>query len=460
MKPLMDLQDDRTHTIRCMEDLVETAKKAERPLTEEEQGQIRDWKTQVESYDEQIKDVRNTEKAAEMAATLASSLREGGTRSLDPISPTTKPPEGSVESRQVPMRVIPRYSELKAFKGPDADRRAYNSGQWVRSRFLGDERARRYCREHGIETRAMSEGVNSEGGATVPDDFLQAVIDNREKYGVFRQNCNVVPMGRDYMTVPRLTTGTSATFTAENAAVTESDPVWDNVTLTAKKCGILTRMSTELAEDAIVNLADTLADDFAQALASKEDNCGFIGDGTAAYGGIVGATIKIIDGTHTAGAADGTAGHDSMGEVDATDLSIVMGTLPTYARPGAKWFCSQVAYAVVFERLAAAAGGSTIRDIQGGFQPSYMGYPIVITSTMQTTTTLTALNDDVIVMFGDLRKAAMLGDRRGLTVATSDQRYFDTDQIALRAIQRFDINVHGLGDNTTAGPLVALIGVT
>ena len=63
-----------------------------------------------------------------------------------------------------------------------------------------------------------------------------------------------------------------------------------------------------------------------------------------------------------------------------------------------------------------------------------------------------------MLLFGDLSKAAMLGNRRGFRVKVSEDRYLETDEIGIRGTTRSDINVHSLGDNTTAGPIVALIG--
>jgi hypothetical protein len=41
-------------------------------------------------------------------------------------------------------------------------------------------------------------------------------------------------------------------------------------------------------EDAIISIADDLAEEIVYAFSLKEDQCGFIGDGTSTYGGIVG----------------------------------------------------------------------------------------------------------------------------------------------------------------------------
>jgi HK97 family phage major capsid protein len=66
----------------------------------------------------------------------------------------------------------------------------------------------------------------------------------------------------------------------------------------------------------------------------------------------------------------------------------------------------------------------------------------------------------MMILFGDLAKAAAMGERRQVTIKRSDERYFDQDQIGLLGTERVDINNHDLGDNTTAGPMVGLVGTT
>jgi len=107
----------------------------------------------------------------------------------------------------------------------------------------------------------------------------------------------------------------------------------------------------------------------------------------------------------------------------------------------------------------AAAGGVTLSELTGG-RPTrrYLGYDVVIDQTLPTTTS--TINNVPMLFFGDLRLAATMGERRGIRVKTSDDRYFEYDQIGIQATERVDIVVHDLGDNTTAGPLVALIGNT
>jgi len=352
----------------------------------------------------------------------------------------------------------PRHSGLKAYKGDGADERAFRVGQWIKASFYDSEAARNWCRENGVLiTRAASEGVNSAGGFLVPEEMQASIIDLREQFGVFRREAQIVPMGSDTLNWPRRTGGVTAYFIGENTAPTESQASWDNVNLVAKKLAALTRMSTELSDDAIVNVADWLTNEIAYAFSSKEDDCGFNGDGTSTYGGIRGVTTLILDGTHNAGKVAAVSPHNTFEEIDAVDITKLMGTLPAYALAGAKFYTSQYGFAATFERLVAAGGGNSIATLGGEIQYRYLGFPVVISQKMVGSGDQ---NAKVMVMFGNLRLAAAMGERRVVTIKRSDDRYFDTDQIGLMGTERIDINVHDLGDNTNAGPVVGLVGTT
>lgn len=352
-----------------------------------------------------------------------------------------------------------RFTKLKAFKGADAAENAYSTGQWIKAAVFGDEDSKQWCRENGIAiTRAQSEGVNSAGGVLVPNQMMDSIIDLREEFGVFRKNATIVPMSSDTLDWPRRVGGLTAYFTPENTAGTESQASWDNVNLVAKKLMVLTRMSSELSEDAVVSVADILTSEIAYAFASKEDDCGFNGDGTSTYGGIRGVTNLLIDANHTAGKVAAASTHDTFAEIDATDITNLMGKLPAYAVGNAKFYISQLGFATVFERLIASAGGNSISTLDGAVQYRYLGFPIVISQKLAAVST--AINGTIMMLFGDLAKASAMGERRSVSIKRSDERYFDSDQIGLLGTERVDIVNHDLGDNTNAGPIVGLVGTT
>lgn len=352
------------------------------------------------------------------------------------------------------------YSGLKSFKDQTDERgvmvraadQAYRVGQFILATIYGLEGSQKWCNENGIVlTRAQAEGVNSAGGYLVPEEMMASIIDLRETFGVIRREAQVVPMGRDTLNWPRRSGGVTAYFVAEGVAPTESAATWDNVNLTAKKLAALVRLSTEISDDAIINVADWIVQEIAYAFSSKEDDCAFIGDGTSTYGGIVGMCSVTPAKVGTAGIYTAT-GHATFDVITATDIEGMRALLPFYALPNAKIYCSQYAFALCFERLVAAGGGNSIATLNGEIVYRYLGTPIVISQKMPSTTPTGKIG----LLYGDMRKAVALGERRQVSIKRSDERYFDTDQIGIMGTERVDINVHDVGDSTNAGPVVAL----
>ena len=350
-----------------------------------------------------------------------------------------------------------RYGQLRAFKGPDADKNAYETGRFLMATILDNAESRQWCHEHGIEIRVQTEGINTAGGYLVPDTMERAIIDLREQYGMFRANARVVPMSSDHSIIPRRTGGVTAYFVGETTATTESDMSWNQVELTAKELAALTRVSASVSEDSIVNIADIITDEMAWAFAKKEDECGLDGDGMSTYGGMVGIRTRFVDGTHTAGQDAGTSPCTAWSHITLADeITEIMSKLPSYAIPRAKWYIHPAGKAGCLDSLAMQAGGNTVRDIATGALPMFGGYPIVVSSAMPKVPT----NATVYVLFGDLSMSTTFGDRRGITIAKTADRYFEYRQIGILASERFCIVNHDLGDNTDAGPIVAGVGST
>lgn len=353
------------------------------------------------------------------------------------------------------------HKRLVAFRGEGAEERAYKSGMWALATLWNNEKAKQWCKDNGVLMiyNAALEGDNTKGGFLVPDELERTIIDLRETYGTFRQVARIRPMASDFQTIPRRAGGLTAYPIGEGVEITESTKLWSAVNLTARKWGVLSKYSSEVSEDAIINIGDDLASEVAYAFAYAEDNAGFNGDGTSTYHGITGVVTKfqaVIGAGQLAGAVDAATNHNTFAEIDNTDLATLMAKLPLYAQPRAGWFVSQPGYAMVFARLQMAAGGNTKVELAGRLFDGYLGYPIFKSQLLPTSTG--DLSDKVMLMFGDASSAISMGTRRGVTLATSQDRYFESDMLAIRGTERFDINVHDIGDATTPGPLVALIG--
>jgi HK97 family phage major capsid protein len=456
VRSISELVDERRHRIKTLEDMAERAtSEGDRNFTPDEQATMDLLDGEIKTFTQEIEDREAHEarmgKIKGHIESLSKPVNYGGQDPGSRISPKKERNDGY-------PRIFRRSGKLKAFVHPDGspdDRGAYRSGMWLAAS-NGDEKAFRWCQNHDIEVRAMSEGVNTKGGVLVPDELSQRIIDNRESYGVMRQSAFIESMGSDVKNISRQTGGNTAYFVGEGVDLTESDAAYDNVKLVAKKLAVSTRISSELDEDAVINLADRFAMDAAKALALKEDQCGFNGDGTSTFGGIHGIANKFSANTGFAGVFQGGGSINSWAEVSNTHLGVLMAKLPAYVT-SPKWYVHRAGWAAAFQRLAVAGGGNTIQNLEGGFGMSYLGIPIVISQVLTATATGDMTTNDCMILLGDMSLAVTLGDRRGIRLARSEEKYWTSDEIALKATERLDINVHDIGDASTAGPVVAML---
>jgi HK97 family phage major capsid protein len=223
----------------------------------------------------------------------------------------------------------------------------------------------------------------------------------------------------------------------------------------AKKWGTLTKISSELDEDSIINLGDWLAGEIAYAFSEKEDRSVFNGDGSADYQGIEGfrSKLKTINGVDEGGGLI-LQTSNAFADITLTDFHELVGILPQYAdTPNAAFVCHRTFWAQVMCRLQYAAGGVSKADIASAGDKTFLGYPVKLSQVFPSSDTASV----VYCTFGDHAKAATFGDRRTMSVAFSAEKYFDTDEIAVRGLERFDFNVHDVGTATAAGPVVGLM---
>ncbi len=368
-------------------------------------------------------------------------------------------PKGRVGIEILPPNVR-RYGQVRSFSGATREAReltAYRFGVFFAAT-QGRGWAQKRAKEIGIEIRLHSEGDENKGGALVPDEFENSIIDLREQYGVFRRLSRVVPMSGDTKNIPRRTGGLTAYFVGEGQTITESTKGWNLVKLTARKLAVLTKYTNELSEDAIISIGDDLMNEIVYAQSQKEDDCGFNGDGTSTYGGILGLCPKLLSLSGTianiAGltVSTGTGYASSYGAIVRQDFQKVKAKLPTFAdTPNARWYCHKSFFAEVMEPLILAAGGATAAEIEAGGRPRFLGYDVEYVQVMPKVSAVS----QVCALLGDIALASKFGDRRQNTFATSDSALntFETDETALRGTERFDINVHDVGNASGSGPL-------
>lgn len=466
MKTLKALSDEIKTCLADADALVKLAQSEDREFTDEESTRYDALVAKTDELTAKATKAQADEERIEAAKVKLAEL-SNPVRRASFGDPTNVPRNSDhfVEAKSVefPKRrygALRHMSHLKGATVAEQEETAYRFGIWMLAA-RGHDRARRWCAENGLPVlgaTAHTEGNNFNGGYLVPEQFDNMMIDLREVYGVFRRNAKVVPMTSETYSTPRRTGGLTAYFVGEDSAITESNKSWDRVNLVAKDVYCISRYTNQLNDDAVINIGDDLAGEIAYAFAMKEDNCGFLGDGTSTYAGITGLKVKVT--ASTSGLITGASGTaTSWSGITLANFNSMVGLLPQYAdTPNTKWYCHKGFYGSVMQKLEYAAGGNSVNSIAGGTGRMFLGYPVEISQVLSSA----AGSAEVVCYLGDLSMAALFGDRRGTSIAFSDSAVinsvsmFERNETAIRGWERFDIVVHD-PFTTTVGPVVGLL---
>lgn len=294
--------------------------------------------------------------------------------------------------------------------------------------------------------------TNTAGGYLVGEELSSTIESIAEAHGLIPSYARNNVMKGDMLRISRRNVPATFHFTAQAETAAETEVNYGMTNHVAKKVMGFIPVTNELLDDA-ENCADDIALAFGEGLAALVDEVGFAGDGSEDHGGMTGLATLLQDGNHAGGVA-AAAGHNTLLEVDATDLTNLVAALPTRAAKNAAWYCSHFAAAKVFYRLAAGGGGI---GINAAGEPTFWGKPIRETPTLPAVDS--SLTGAAMILFGDLRQSTSYAIRRGLQIGASALGLtWEHDITKFRAKARFDVIHSDIGDSETAGATVALIG--
>ena len=377
------------------------------------------------------------------------------------------PSTTTTEVKKMSDIIIPgstSYNNVKGFSPEtryEKDKMGYAFGQMAKMIGRNDKKAHQWLVENGYYTKGQNEAADGDGGYLVPQILANEIIFLRDKFGVMRQNARVMGMSSDNLNVPKNSASTTAYWPAENTNITASQITFTNVQVLAKKLAILTQVSSELQEDSLVDIGAALAEDMAYVMAYNEDLATFLGDGTAAYGGITGVVpaIAAVNGGNNAGWI--YTGANVTGDWNATtlaDLRKLTAAIPEYADTSdAKFYMNRAFFQQVVCNDLDALSGNGFFDLTAapGPNPTLFGYPVVYTQVLSKDPTPAA--DTALAVFGNLKTGSIMGSRRDLRIQVSDQAGFISDSLYYRATERFGFQFHDLPTASVAGSAVVLV---
>lgn len=404
---LHDIQNRLAEISVDVEALIEVA--GDSPSAEH-QDQILALNKEAQELEAKHDEAKKFEKAkAEIVARrkLAAEAADAPAAGVQPSVSEDLPKENKMA---IPAKA--RYAKSRHFANNED---AYESGMFLAA-IGGNKKAQEFMAAQSL--------TNSEGGFSVPQPLSDQLINLKEEYGHARQSCRRVVMGATTWQVPKITGHSVVYYPAEAAAITESDLTFSQITLTAKKMAGLVKMSSEIAEDSIISMLDTVVEDLAWGFSKAEDDNLFTG-GSIYAGGIEG-DANVAD-TNVA----------SVGALALTDLTAMVVASGQERGLNPKFYMNPTLWNGQVRDLLNAAGGNASADVAAGVQRSLFGYEVVLCNAVPGASSSTS--GDLLAVFGDLGVSHYFGDRRQLSFKVLDQLFAVNDQIGVVCTSRIDI---------------------
>ena len=269
----------------------------------------------------------------------------------------------------------------------------------------------------------LSEGTNADGGYLVPTEFERRLVSDLAEENVIRKLATVINTQNERK-IPLAATHSVATWTAENAAYTESNPTFAQKTLDAFKLTDLARASIELIQDAAFDIEAYLIDEFSRAFAAAEEEAFCVGNGT---GKPTGLFIASANGGAPVGATTATNS-----AIKADDLIDLVYSLKSPYRKNAKFLMNDATVAQVRKLVDENKAYMWQPSMQAGQPDRLLGYELYTSPYVPT-----FASEALIVAFGDF-KSYWIGDRMGRTVQRLNELYATNGQVGYIATERLD----------------------
>ena len=274
-----------------------------------------------------------------------------------------------------------------------------------------------------LEVRnALSEGVDTEGGYLVPDEFEHTLVQSLADQNVMRTLAKVIQTTSGDRKIPVVSTHGTAGWLDEGKPYTESDETFTQVTLSAFKLGTFLKISEELLNDAAFDVEQYLASEFARRIGAAEEEAFLVGDGVGKPTGIFAAT----------GGAEKTVTTAKVTDISADELIDLHYSLRAPYRKNAVWLMND-------------ATVKTVRKLKDGngqylWQPALTaGSPdLILGRPVYTSAFVPEIKAGApTVAFGDLAYY-WIADRQGRSFKRLNELFATTGQVGFLASQRLD----------------------
>lgn len=138
-------------------------------------------------------------------------------------------------------------------------------------------------------SNVLSEGIDTDGGYLVPEEYDSRLIEGLEEENIFRKlGTTITTSGERKINIAG--TKPAAAWIDEGEALTFGDATFDQINLDAHKLHVAVKVTEELLYDNAFGLENYLIRQFSKALANAEEDAFLNGDGTGKPLGIFATT--------------------------------------------------------------------------------------------------------------------------------------------------------------------------
>lgn len=268
----------------------------------------------------------------------------------------------------------------------------------------------------------LSEGVDSEGGYLVPDEFENTLVSGLEEEGSIRSLAHVFTTSNGVHKIPVVQTKGTANWIDENGSYGDSDDVFGQEQIDAHKVGTVIKVSEELLNDSAFDLEKYFQEEFARRIGAKEEEAFIVGDGSKKPTGIL----------HTSGGAEIGVTAASDKAITADEVIDLFYSVKAPYRKNAVWVLNDSTVRAI--RKLKDSNGQYLWQpaLHEGDHETLLGKKILTSPYMPEIGA-----GQKVVMFGDL-SFYWIGDRQGITFKRLNERYADMGQVGFLASKRVD----------------------
>ena len=275
---------------------------------------------------------------------------------------------------------------------------------------------------HLIVQNALQIGDDAEGGYLVPDEYERTLVDALQEENRLRGLCKIIRTSSGDRKIPLVASHGTASWVEEEGTIPESDDAFGQITIGAHKIASMIKVSDELLQDSVFDVASYIATEFARRVGDAEEAAFISGDGSGKPYGMLHATNGAAAGVTAASATAITA--DEL-------LDLIYSLRAPYRKRAV--FLMHDSTIKAIRKLKDGNGQYLWQPgMKEGAPDMLLGYRLV-TSTHMPVIAAAAKP----ILFGDLT-SYWIADREGRSMQRLNELYAATGQVGFRVTQRVD----------------------